>query len=224
MGELATFVSGCIDLLKSEEVRVSAKEFVKYIEENIDSVVNKLERLDKALAGKVSEIICAKEDIKEAVRRAFIFMDTIDNFLYYGQSTDFNNIKEDIRKGNTLELKRFISNMDKWLKNIEEAFKSFIEQCNRTSHSCTQCAISCLSQKAEAKAKKNKAIVVGGIVSAGMLGASFAAGVFTLGTGTFVGLYLTAAATASLGLTASAGAVVAQYVESYISLSAPSYW
>ena len=202
-------VLGLVDLLKSEDIKTNAIEFAKYVEQNIDSVCNELESLDKALAVKVNEISSAEEDIREAVKYACTFIDTIDDFLYYGQNTDFVTIKEDIRKGKTLELKRFLSKMDKWLKSIEEAYKTFREKCNQASYSCTECANSCASHQAKAKTKKLGTGVLGGIVSAAMLGggitASVVAGVFTLGTGAVVGLSITAA---SLGATSIGTAVV----------------
>ena len=156
MADSASLVSGVVDLLKSEEVITYAKEFAKHVEENIDSVLNELARLDKELAVKVSDVNSAENDIKEAVKDAFKFIDTINDFLYYGQSTDFDSIKEDVRKGKTLELKRFIAKVDKWLNNIGEAYKSFSEKCMQASYSCTQCANSCASHQADARAKKNK--------------------------------------------------------------------
>lgn len=189
-----------------------APEFANYVERNIDSTLNSLQSQDRELACKITGLSYAKESFKEVADAGHKYLDSIDDFFYYGKNTDFESIIRDIRDSDGKSLNQFLHKMDTWLNNIGIAYEDYIEKCDNAFRQCTECAESCAYHQAKARSNKNKARVVGGTASAlafagGITGvaASVFAGIFTLGLGTAIGLSITAA---GVGTTVGVGAAV----------------
>ena len=197
-----TAIKEIIEKIPFVEVAKQCKEFANHVENRIDSAVNQLVNFDKDLSRKISGISEAKELIEDAVMAAVTFIDTVDDFYYYGgEDTDFEKIKKDLVEGNGKYLEAYIGKMDKWISNFDKAYEDLTEKCDVAAKKCTECAESCSGKKAESKGKKYVTRAVGGAASAAALGggiaaggvaASIVAGIFTAGVGTVIGLGVTA--------------------------------
>ena len=191
------------------------KYFAEKVVNIIEGVFNDLATYDKALAHSAGAETPAAASVESVLEAGFIFIDTVDDFFYYGKETDFEGIKRDIRDQNTAELMAFISKMDDWLENVRKSYEKFKKECKKSSDMCTKWANYCASHQADARLKKHATRAVGGTATAVMLGggiaASAVAGALTLGIGAIVGLSLTAAGLCAFSL----GTAVATGVTAY---------
>ena len=122
--------------LKPHELLAQVTDFAKDVEDKIVCAINSLKELEKALATKLRQADEIEEVMKEALQAACIYINTIDDFFYYGKHTLFDEIKNEIRKGNSEKLEQFISKMNDSLKYVGEAYQSYFEKCTKISQKC----------------------------------------------------------------------------------------
>ena len=58
--------------------------------------------------GKLSKISSARKQLLNIVQDGDIFVSSIGEFFYYGNETDFEGIKNDIKSGSTEKLDEFL--------------------------------------------------------------------------------------------------------------------
>ena len=217
--KLAGLVNTVVGKISDESIVNYCKEFTAYAEGNLDCALSDIEEFDVNISSQVSELKEANEGLQDSVKAACKFICCVDDFFYYGQITNFESIKNDIKKGNSKKLKEFLHIMSIWLKNVGEAHVDLEEKCKIASQKCTEGAEMCSRLQASAKKKKIKTRLVGGTVSTAVFGgglaaggaaASVFAGMFTFGIGTVVGLGVVAAGLTITGVgTATATGVLA---------------
>ena len=154
------FVNG----LNPQETIALVKDFTKQVEDNINASFNSLQSFDKAFLSKIGYVNEVKEDMKEALQAAYIYINNIDDFVYYGQCTLFEEIKEEIRKGNSEKLEHFFTKMEKSLQYIGQAHESYVEKCNKVCKTCTLCSESCALQHAEVERNREKSLQLGRVL------------------------------------------------------------
>ena len=159
----------------------------------------------------------SKELIKSAIQAGYEYTSVLDNFIYYSEDTDFEEMKQDISNGNLTTLLQFLHTMDKWLKDVQLAYQDFTEKCTTAYLHCTACAEKCVDLEAKARAKKIKARVAGGAASTAMIGGggillSAIAGAFTLGIGAIVGLSVTGAVCVVAGVSTGVCTGIAAHI------------
>lgn len=132
----------------------SCKAFADQVRDFVKEDLECLAEFDKDSARKVSQFGNAKESIQETVAAAYTYVDTVDDFFYYGQRANFENIKNSIRNGDNTKLNEFLSNATNWIQKIYSAYDHFTDKCKEVTRNCDECAESCAYHQAEAK-KKN---------------------------------------------------------------------
>ena len=151
-----------------KEIFVSLKDFTKHLDENVGSALNALEDFEKKFASKLTEKAETEEQLRETVQAAYVYIDTVDDFFYYGHCTQFETIKTDIKNGNNKKLEQFIRKMDKQLVYIGNAYQEYTNSCNKVHRKCMLCVESCASLAAKAKKERREKLLIGGISAASL--------------------------------------------------------
>ena len=131
-----------------------------------------MEHLQKNLSQQENELSEAKDLLAEAVKAAFEFVSTIDDFFSYGQETNFESIKKEIKKltdskesdhkiKSASRLEQFISKMEHTLKNVGEAYEKFVQKGDAAANACSKHAESCSIKQAEARKSRDGAVILG---------------------------------------------------------------
>jgi len=207
------------DLIKG--IYPEAKELSESLKEAVE---NTFVCLEEAKCTKLKQYISlsnAEESLKNVGEQAIQFFYCISDLYYYTEKEDFASIKTAFGNGDAQPLNSFVFRMQKKLNNICEAHQILSDACDAAKRECEEAAVACAECEAKESTRKNFTKAAGGFLTAGVvaggIGASVAAGVFTMGIGTVVGVAATAA-TASATAAASASTVgVACYVASKFS-------
>ena len=198
-----------------ENIGKHGKELAKILDERIDAILDALVAFNREATSSLCQLAdpsAAKDQIITAIEDACVFVGSIDDLLYHGKETDFESIKDDIRKGSNKKLNWFLHKMNKWLENTKQPYDDFTGKCSTASKYFTEGAENFAFLQAQERASKKKVRIVGGTASAAVfsgalsivgVAASTGLGFLTLGVGAVVGLSITAAGLGVAGVTTS---------------------
>ena len=203
----------------------SLRKFVAHICTLVEEATQKIDYL------KHSEInydarATFGESLPNIYRRAMMCTSSTGKVLHYGQDEgQKENVMDGLEHDNWQPLRDFLGLLQRSLAQAKHHFAEFKETCETANQNCTTAATECMHNSRKARSKKIATRVVGGATAAtalaGGAGAtvalsgaalSIAAGFFTFGIGTVVGLVITAAASAATGTAVAGGAAVATHV------------
>ena len=181
-------------------------------------VLHACEESDNKEIKAIYQVKDARHNLVLAVEFAYVFLDKVDDIFYYGQSNSMAAAREGLNCSSP-DLKPVRDLMDLLGESLEEAeskYSELVKACTKASNSCRKAAEVCACKEKEFRNKKGAAKGIGGTVAGTLMAGSTAAaaggvvaggvlisavaGAFTAGTGTIVGLSLTAAAAGTLGL------------------------
>lgn len=145
--------------------------------------------------------------LKLAFYKFYVYAERVNNFYWYGRNEDrMRSVTERIERGNLEELLDFIDDLARCLAGADGIYEDSMKAFQEVRRSSLDGAEYCSRQARKAKTKKGITTAGGGtvagvaaggtLVAAGVAGGialSVAAGFFTFGIGTVVGLGLTAA-------------------------------
>lgn len=167
------------DIVSLSKTGALAIEFVSQFTNHMEKTVDKLQELEKKLEGKVSDFHYCRTAVAGVVKAATVYVETHDDFFYYGKSIDFESIKTKIKQGDYSGLKEFLGKMDDCLFTIGQAHKKYVEEFNEASRLFTECSEKCSELQVKAKSEESVATVGLVMSTIGFFGA-FAAGPFGL--------------------------------------------
>lgn len=160
-------------------------------------------------------------DLKLAVYKYYLFVDSVDDVYWYGRDQSrMTRICEGIQRGDYQELRDFTDLLTRSLSAAEGYYQESVKAFHRAETSSLNGAEHCRTVAREARSKEITTKAVGGTVAAGAIvagtaggvAASVVAGLFTFGIGTIVGLSLTAVGSVAAGAAVGTGVSVATHV------------
>ena len=217
---LQEFVDGSTQLVCS--VGEFAHSFTRLVEEAIQKI-DSLKHIAIDYDFKARSIL--EDSTLEILCRAIRYLDSINKLLSYGKDeSKKEHMKETLKRGDLEPLRQYLGLLQRSMTQVRQHYDNFEEACKKAKGNCEAAAKDCEHKSREARSKKRATRVIGGMASAtaiaggvgtgvALSGAalSIAAGVFTFGVGTVVGLGITAVASAAAGPIVGAGAAVATH-------------
>ena len=180
------------------------KNYATNLNRELENICADTERIDNEEYRKVIQIIDVKQSIKSVASSGQAYVDSVDDMFYYYTNTNFSNIKESASNNDLIPPQNFVALMDNYLKQIGIKYESFCDDCKTAIDECNAAANRCCRLQAEARTRRRASRVIGGSVTAatiiGGTAISIAAGVFTFGIGTAIGLPLTAVVSTTAGV------------------------
>ena len=190
------------DMVKS--IYPEAEELSKALIETIDNAFTTLAEAKYTQLKQHISLSNAEQSLRNVAEQATPFFYCIGDLYYFTEKEDLESISTAFGNGDPQLLNDFVYRMQQKLSNICEAHQILSDACDAAKRECEEAAIACCECEAKENTKKKFAKVAGGLTTVGVVAggvtASVAAGVFTMGIGTVVGVTATAA---------SAGATVA---------------
>ena len=96
--DLAGLFTTLVGTLTSQDIASHCKEFASYVELNLDGVLANFEQFDISISSQVSELKEVQERLQESVKAAYKFVGSVDDFFYYGKITNYESIKNELKK------------------------------------------------------------------------------------------------------------------------------
>ena len=180
------------------------------------------------------QVKTALHEVKLVVESASCFLDKVVDVFYYCQSDAITTAIQGLSCSvpDLMPLRNLMVLLGKSLATAETKYSELVGACNAAFRSCSEAEILCARMEKESRKKKvatrgvggtaagaslagGTAAAAGGVVATGVV-ASAVAGVFTLGIGTIVGLGITAAAAATVGVAGAAAGIGTAVATHYI--------
>ena len=203
----------------------SLQTFLQAVTTLVDEAIEKVDQLKHT---EIENEAKAKfeEALPDICRHAMMCISSTSMFLSYGQDTALReNMKDGLELDDLQPLKEFLGLLKRSMNHAKQDSAEFKKVCNEANKSFRTTAKDCRHNSRRARSKKIATRAIGGTTAATALtvgagtavaltgGAlSIAAGFFTFGVGTVVGLGITAAASAAAGTVVGAGAAVTTHV------------
>ena len=190
-------------VLANDKVPTELKGFVGGLYTEFNNIRADIEDVKGESYCREIQIYYVKDSINAVANSAVVFVWSVHELFCFSKQTNFLEIKKNVTKGNMAPLQHFIALMDKYLQQIGIKYESFRTDCKTAMEECGEAAERCYKLQAKANTRKKASRVIGGTATtAAIVGgtvASIAAGIFTFGIGTAIGLPLTAAVSGTVG-------------------------
>ena len=217
-GVLTEVVDDCTELVRSLG---KLGEEVTTLVDGATEKINSLKHTEIDLEAKTK----FEDALQDVYRCAMMCISSTSTFLSYGQDMALRaNVKDGLEHDDLQPLNKFLGLLQQSMTHAKQYYTKFEELCKTAKKSYKKASEDCQHNSRKAQSKKIATRAIGGTAAATALAGgagtavaltggavSIAAGFFTFGVGTVVGLGITAAASAAAGTAVGAGAAVATH-------------
>jgi len=168
------------------------------------SILNQVEKIYHCQYLKCFDATALKSAIRDVAIGAFRYADSVKDLYYFCNQSNFLEIKENLINDNNDLLYQFVQRKSFYIDEAKSHHSSFCACLDNVRVELTTAANEVVKNQSKAKLRKNASRAVGGSATAAVITAgttiSVAAGYFTFGIGTAIGLPITAVAGVTVGI------------------------
>jgi len=179
-------------------------EAANYMRNDLICILNQVEEIYNCQYLECFDAIALKSAIRDVANGAFRYADSVKDLYYFCNQSNFLEIKENLINNNNDLLFQFVQRKSFYIEEAKSHHSSFCACLDNVRMELTTAANEVVKNQSKAKLRKNASRAVGGSATAAVITAgttiSVAAGYFTFGIGTAIGLPITAVAGVTAGV------------------------